>query len=92
MEKNHTLPSLRSGLEENIMPIYSYKCPECDHEQSIVRKVSDSTDQLCSSCGAISHRKLKTSGFSISGEGVYKEGFSGYNVKTKIKGDKYDGK
>lgn len=74
------------------MPLYSYKCPVCGHEETAVRKLSDKSDHVCSSCGAVSDRKLKTSGFSISGEGVYKEGFSGYNNKVKPKGKRYDGK
>ncbi len=74
------------------MPLYSYKCPACDNEESVVRKIADQSEVLCNKCGAVSQRKLKTSGFSISGEGVYKEGFSGYNNKIKPKGSRYNGK
>ena len=73
------------------MPSYSFKCPECDHEESVIRKISDEFEQLCSKCEAVTVRNIKTSGFSISGEGVYKQGFSGYSNPKRSKKNRYTG-
>ena len=54
------------------MPIYSYRCEDCQHTQDILRKISDPPLVACPSCGAAAFRKQVTAaGFQLKGSGWY---------------------
>ena len=60
------------------MPIYTYECPHCKKEFDLIMSINKSQDvQLCP-CGEVAKKVIKGGhSFSISGEGVYKQGFNG---------------
>lgn len=54
------------------MPIYSYRCEDCQYTQDILRKISDPPLVACPSCGAPTFRKQVTAaGFQLKGSGWY---------------------
>lgn len=58
------------------MPIYAYKCSSCQHEQDVLRKVSDPPLTLCPACGASTFAKqLTAAGFQLKGSGWYATDF-----------------
>ena len=62
------------------MPIYSFKCINCDTEfekiMSLSQKLDDKTTIPCPKCGSEENTPLisKTS-FSLKGGGLYKDGY-----------------
>lgn len=75
------------------MPIYEYKCDECDHRLEKLQKISDDPAKTCPECGKDSLRKLvSAAAFKLKGTGWYetdfkdkkpkKEGGSSSNNKT----------
>lgn len=63
------------------MPLYTFKCQKCKKEDQAFFKIKDEKKVTCSNCGIEMDREIKGTGFSISGPGVFKEGFSGYTTK-----------
>ena len=54
------------------MPIYSYRCETCGHQQDILQKMSDPLLTVCPACGASAFRKQVTAaGFQLKGSGWY---------------------
>lgn len=54
------------------MPIYSYRCEDCQHAQDVLRKISDPPLVDCPACGAPAFRKQVTAaGFQLKGSGWY---------------------
>jgi putative FmdB family regulatory protein len=51
------------------MPIYDYKCHECDNIDTILRKIDDVPELIvCTKCGKTSTRKLTApGGFTFKG-------------------------
>jgi len=75
------------------VPIYEYKCDECDHRLEKLQKISDDPAKTCPECGKDSLRKLvSAAAFKLKGTGWYetdfkdkkpkKEGGSSSNNKT----------
>ena len=64
------------------MPIYEYKCEQCDHQFEILQKISDKPASTCPECNADSLRKLMSAAaFKLKGTGWYETDF-----KTKKPG------
>ena len=64
------------------MPIYEYKCEQCDHQFEILQKISDKPASTCPACNADSLRKLMSAAaFKLKGTGWYETDF-----KTKKPG------
>ena len=42
------------------MPRYSYQCPNCNHEDIVKRDFDDTSDHICSVCGSVAVRQIKT--------------------------------
>jgi putative FmdB family regulatory protein len=60
------------------MPIYAYRCTECQHAQDILRKISDPPLTLCTACGKDGFVKQVTAaGFALKGTGWYVTDFRG---------------
>ncbi len=54
------------------MPIYYYRCGDCDHEFESLQKMSDDALTDCPSCAKPALKKLiSASGFRLSGSGWY---------------------
>ncbi|MCM2679688.1 FmdB family zinc ribbon protein [Echinimonas agarilytica] len=65
------------------MPIYEYRCDDCDHELEKLQKMSDEPLKECPSCGSQGLRKLiSAAGFRLSGSGWYETDFKSGNKKN----------
>ncbi len=69
------------------MPIYSYRCENCGHQQDVLQKMSDPLLVDCPSCGQPSYRKQVTAaGFQLKGSGWYVTDFRNPAAKEGTKG------
>ncbi len=58
------------------MPIYEYKCKECQHHFDIIQKMADDPLTECPACKHLALKKQVTaSGFRLSGSGWYETDF-----------------
>lgn len=53
------------------MPIYEYKCSECESHFEKMQKVSDEPLRECEKCGGKLEKQWSLSGFQFKGEGWY---------------------
>ena len=53
------------------MPIYEYKCLQCNHEFEAVQKFSDAPVRQCSVCGGPVKKLISRSSFHLKGSGWY---------------------
>lgn len=54
------------------MPIYNYKCLECDNKIEVLQKISDKKITLCNKCNKETMEKTLTSSvLSFKGTGYY---------------------
>ena len=64
------------------MPIYAYKCADCDFEQDVMQKMSDAPLSECPSCGKPAFTKqLSAAGFQLKGSGYYATDFKNSGAK-----------
>ncbi len=76
------------------MPIYEYKCTECEHRLEKLQKMNDDPLKDCPECGKSSLTKLvSASSFKLKGSGWYETDFknkkkpeSSSNEKAKAEG------
>ena len=58
------------------MPIYDYKCSECEYEIEIIQKFSDEPRSLCPNCNKNSLSKMVSApSFRLKGGGWYETDF-----------------
>lgn len=58
------------------MPIYAYRCQDCDHELDALQKLSDPPLTECPACGASALKKQVTAAaFRLKGAGWYETDF-----------------
>lgn len=53
------------------MPIYEYKCLECDSHFEKIQKSSDEPLKVCEKCNGKVEKQISLSGFQFKGEGWY---------------------
>ena len=53
------------------MPIYEYKCKNCDCEFELIQKLDDPEIQECTFCGGDAKRKVSQSSFVLKGDGWF---------------------
>ena len=58
------------------MPIYEYKCNECDHVFEAIQKFSDDPLTECPECKGKVEKLISQSAFHLKGGGWYKDGYS----------------
>ena len=60
------------------MPIYEYRCNECQHDVEALQKLSDPPLVTCPACGKPALQKLvSAAGFQLKGSGWYVTDFRG---------------
>jgi putative FmdB family regulatory protein len=60
------------------MPIYEYRCGECQHKLEAIQKFSDAPLVACPACGRNALTKLvSAAGFHLKGSGWYQTDFRG---------------
>jgi putative FmdB family regulatory protein len=65
------------------VPIYEYKCDECDHRLEKLQKISDEPAKTCPECGEDGLRKLvSAAAFKLKGTGWYETDFKDKKPKT----------
>src|SRR5689334_20845431 len=79
------------------MPIYEYRCLECNHQEEHLQKVSEPPIAVCPACGKPTYKKLlSAAGFQLKGSGWYATDFrnksSAPSAKTEAKEAKPDTK
>lgn len=58
------------------MPVFGYKCPECDKTKDVIEKFSSTEPRICE-CGEEMRRTLSSPGLlDFKGVGNYKSGKS----------------
>lgn len=68
------------------MPIYEYKCENCDHRMEKLQKISDEPAKTCPECGEDGLRKLvSAAAFKLKGTGWYETDFKDKKPKTEEK-------
>jgi putative FmdB family regulatory protein len=68
------------------MPIYEYKCKECDHRLEKIQKMSDDPLKDCPSCEKPALSKVvSASSFKLKGTGWYETDFKGGSKKSESK-------
>ena len=70
------------------MPIYEYKCSECDSHFEKMQKVSEEPLKVCEKCGGKLEKQWSLSGFQFKGEGWYVTDYAGKKGKTGEKTEK----
>lgn len=69
------------------MPLYEYRCKECDHLEEVLQKVSDPAPATCPACGKehTMAKEVSLTSFQLKGGGWYKDLYS------SVPADKKDG-
>ena len=70
------------------MPIYEYRCRDCQHELERIQKISDAPLSDCPQCGrAALVRLVSAPGFRLKGSGWYETDFKSGNRRNVAGGD-----
>ncbi len=68
------------------MPIYEYRCDNCEHRLEILQKINDKPASNCPECGKDSLRKLvSAAAFKLKGTGWYETDFKDKKPKSEAK-------
>ncbi len=70
------------------MPIYEYKCLECQAQIEKMQKVSDAPLQTCEICGGRLEKQVSLSGFQFKGAGWYVTDYAKKSGVTSATADK----
>ena len=74
------------------MPIYDFKCSECDHRFQRVRKITAEDSPACPNCGSSQTEKLiSPSAFVLKGSGWYLTDYSNKNKPAPSQTDSGSG-
>lgn len=70
------------------MPIYAYRCTQCEHAEDVLQKMSAAPLTICPACGQSTYAKQVTAaGFQLKGSGWYVTDFRN-NASKANKTDK----
>jgi putative FmdB family regulatory protein len=59
------------------MPLYSYVCPKCNHEEDDVEhKMNENPAVICSECNGLMKRMICPTAFHLKGKGWERDGYS----------------
>ncbi len=65
------------------MPIYEYRCANCNHELEALQKMSDAPLTECPECGKPAlKKKVSAAAFRLKGSGWYETDFKSGNKKN----------
>ena len=70
------------------MPIYDYKCSDCEHQIEVIQKLSDEPKTLCPNCNKESlYKMISAPSFRLKGGGWYETDFKTGNKKNLSSND-----
>lgn len=58
-------------MKEATVPVYEYKCSECDGKLEVLKKISDPDPKTCDKCGGNMKKILFPAGIILKGPGFY---------------------
>ena len=65
------------------MPIYEFRCKECDKVSEFQMKMSDANPQICPACGQAGLSKIMSMpSFQLKGGGWYSDAYDGKSNKA----------
>jgi len=64
------------------MPIYGYRCKQCDHEFEIVQRMTDDALKVCPECMGPLQKQLYPAGIVFKGSGFYKTDYASASSKS----------
>ncbi|MBI4444680.1 MAG: zinc ribbon domain-containing protein [Acidobacteria bacterium] len=64
------------------MPLYEYRCVDCEQVIEVIQKFSDSPLEICQSCGGQLVRLLSAPAIQFKGSGWYITDYAGKNGKA----------
>jgi putative FmdB family regulatory protein len=65
------------------MPLYEYRCDECEHVFEALQKMSDDSLVQCPACDKPTLKKLMSAaGFRLKGDGWYETDFKSGNKRN----------
>lgn len=70
------------------MPIYEYKCLDCEKKFEIIQKSSDNNMQVCPDCGGKSKKLISNTSFILKGTGWYVTDYASPERKKAIEAEK----
>ncbi len=73
------------------MPIYEYRCLECNNEMEVMQKFSDEPLSTCPQCGGQLKKLISNSSFILKGTGWYKTDYASPERKKAMEAEKYSG-
>ena len=57
------------------MPIYEYRCSDCEKHLEIMQKISDEPLSVCQECGGSLSKLISNTSFVLKGGGWYSDGY-----------------
>ena len=57
------------------MPMYEYKCSDCNYQFELRQKFSDAPASECPQCGGTVEKQISSNAFSLKGDGWFKTGY-----------------
>ena len=67
------------------MPIYEYRCRDCQDEFEVIQRSADRVLRTCKKCGGRLEKLLSKTSFVLKGSGWYADGYSGPGGKPAAK-------
>ncbi len=58
------------------MPIYEYRCLECNHKFDMLQKFDDEPVKICPKCGGTVKKLISSAAFHLKGTGWYATDFA----------------
>lgn len=73
------------------MPIYGYRCTQCNHEFEIVQRMVDEPLKTCPECMGLLQKQLYPAGIVFKGSGFYKTDYASASSKSTEGSSSTDG-
>ena len=70
------------------MPLYEYKCKECNHQFDIIQKFSDDPLEVCPECNGPLKKLIHSPSISFKGGGFYVNDSKSKKTKSSPKKEK----
>lgn len=64
------------------MPIYEYRCQECNHEFETIQRVGTRPRRKCPACSGRLEKLISRSAFQLKGGGWFAQGYSDQATPT----------